>query len=245
MKKILLFLSILLISSFISAENIIFKADMMTGNTQSKTKPTKLIGHAYVKTETMEFSADSITMSGEDYRFIVAEGNVKGSNTESQMDFTCGKMKYDRETKIARLEDSVTLKDIQNDVDASAQIIDYNQNSEIAVMQIGVNLKQKDNTCTCAYALYKKNDQMLEMNGNPKIVQGDDTFRAQVITLNLDTQEITLDGRVSGTVTDSKSSAPPPQQNPPAPEEPAAVGIQEEQTSEASENPVLEESANE
>lgn len=220
MKKLLSILTILFFAAILSAENITFKADMMTGNTQSKTKPTKLIGHAYVKTETMEISADSITMSGDDYRFIVAEGNVKGSNTESQMDFTCGKMKYDRETKIARLEDAVTLKDIQNDVDASAQIIDYNQNSEIAVMQIGVSLKQKDNVCTCAYALYKKNEQMLEMNGNPKIIQGDDTFRAQVITLNLDTQEITLDGRVSGTVTDTKETAPAPQKNPAADEPP-------------------------
>ena len=44
------------------------------------------------------------------------------------------------------------------------------------------------------------------MSGNPKIVQGKDTFRAQEITLNLESQEITLDGRVRGTVTDSQKS---------------------------------------
>ena len=73
-------------------------------------------------------------------------------------------------------------------------------------MQIAITLKQKDNTCTSAYAIYRKKAQMLEMSGNPKIVQGKDTFRAQEITLNLESQEITLDGRVRGTVTDSQKS---------------------------------------
>ncbi|MDE7391506.1 MAG: LPS export ABC transporter periplasmic protein LptC, partial [Treponemataceae bacterium] len=111
--------------------------------------------------------------------------------------------------KIANLESSVHLVDVQNEVTADAQVIEYNQTTEIAVMQINVTLRQKDNTCTAAYAVYRKNDKMLEMSGNPKIVQGEDTFRAQGITLDLDTQEITLDGRVSGTVTDTKKDPEP------------------------------------
>ena len=41
---------------------------------------------------------------------------------------------------------------------------------------------------------------------NARITQGEDTFRAQQIALNLDTQEITLDGRVKGSVVDDKSA---------------------------------------
>lgn len=186
------------------AEKITFTADSLTGTAGSKTDTTRLQGNAFVKTETMEIAADSIELSGDNFRYIIAEGNITGKNTESQMDFTCGKMHYDRQTKVANLEDAVHLVDIQNEVTADAQIIEYNQTTEIAVMQINITLKQKDNTCTSAYAVYRKNDKMLEMSGNPKIVQGEDTFRAQEITLDLDTQEITLDGRVSGTVTDTK-----------------------------------------
>ena len=185
-------------------ETITFKADSLTGTAGSNSDTTRMKGNAFVKTSTMEISADSIELSGDDYRYIIADGSVTGKNLESKMEFTCGRMKYDRQTKIAYLEDTVHLVDTANEVTADAQIIDYNQNTEIAVMQIGIILKQKDNTCTAAYAVYRKNDKMLEMSGNPKIVQGQDTFRAQEITLNLDSQEITLDGRVSGTVTDSK-----------------------------------------
>ena len=152
----------------------------------------------------MNISADAIELSGEDFRFITATGTVSGSITESQMDFTCGKLKYDRQTKVAQLEDAVHLVDVANEVTADAQIIEYNQNSETAVMQIEITLTQKDNVCTSAFAIYKKSEQKLEMSGNPKIQQGTDSFRAQEITLNLETQEITLDGRVKGTVSDSK-----------------------------------------
>jgi lipopolysaccharide export system protein LptA len=203
-----LFISFFLINSTSYAEEIQFKADSMTGVSGSKTDETKLSGNAFVKTSTMEIKADSITLDGEDFRYITAQGSVEGKNTETKMDFTCGKLRYDRNTKLARLEDGVHMVDLENSVTIDSQIIEYNQSKEIATMQIGVSIKQKDNTCTSAFAIYRKGAQMLEMSGNPKIIQGADTFRAQEIILNLNSQEITLSGRVSGTVTDSKKSEP-------------------------------------
>ena len=193
-----------LVPAMIFCEEITFTADFMSGTAGSKTDTTTLEGNATVQTSSMNISADAIELSGEDCRFITATGTVSGSITESQMDFTCGKLKYDRQTKVAQLEDAVHRVDVANEVTADAQIIEYNQNSETAVMQIEITLTQKDNVCTSAFAIYKKSEQKLEMSGNPKIQQGTDSFRAQEITLNLETQEITLDGRVKGTVSDSK-----------------------------------------
>jgi len=180
----------------------------MSGSASEKSDYTKLSGNASVVTESMEISADVIELKGENFRYISATGSIKGKNTESKLDFTCDKMTYDRDTKIATLENTVHLIDAENEVSADAQLIEYDQNTQIAIMQIGVTLKQKDNTCTSAYAIYRKDAQLLDMSGNPKIVQGSNSFRAQTITLNLDTQEITLDGRVQGSVsTDDKDAS--------------------------------------
>lgn len=201
MKKLISFIFlILLFTSLSTAEKISFHAKKMSGTAGNKNNSTVLQGNAQVKTESMEIFAEYIELYGKDFRYIKARGNVKGINTESEMDFTCENMKYDRKTKIASLEGNVHLVDIKNDVKADAQIIEYNQNTEIAVMQIGINLTQKDNVCTGEHAIYKKNEQLLELNGNPQIKQKDDTFKAQTIFLNMDTQEITLSGRVKGTV---------------------------------------------
>ncbi len=214
MKKINKFtaiLSILLSSVFATAtataEKITFSANSMTGVVGDKSDSTTLSGEAYVLTDSMEIFADQIGLSGKNFRFIEAQGNIKGKNMESELEFTCEKLKYDRETKIAELSDNVNLKDTKNNVNAKAQIIEYNQNTDTAVMQIEIELTQKDNICTGAYAIYRKNDQMLELSGNSQIKQGQDTFRAQQITLDLTSQEITLDGRVKGSIVDEQKSA--------------------------------------
>lgn len=199
------FLTLFLPSAF--CEKIIFSANSMSGTVGDKSDSTTLSGEAYVLTESMEISADKITMSGKDFRFIEAEGSIIGKNMESELEFTCNRLKYDRETKIANLSDTVNLTDVKNNVTAKAQYIEYNQNTDIAVMQIDIELKQKDNTCTGVYAVYRKNDQMLELSGNAQIKQGSDTFRAQEITLNLTSQEITLDGRVKGSIVDERKTS--------------------------------------
>jgi lipopolysaccharide export system protein LptA len=205
-KKILILFAISFIQINLFSENISFSANSMKGTVGNNSDTTELIGDAFVLTETMEISANSIKMSGKDFRYIEAQGSVKGKNLQSKMEFSCDKLKYDRETKIAELKDNVSLTDTQNDVSAKAQMIEYNQDSEIAIMQIDVELKQKDNTCTGAYAIYRKTDKMLELSGNAQIKQKSDTFRAQEISLNMDTQEISLDGRVKGSITDERKT---------------------------------------
>ena len=190
------------------SERITFSANSMTGTAGNTSDTTTLSGSAYVLTSSMEIAADSITMSGKNFRYIEADGNITGKNIEANMEFTCGRLSYDRETKIATLKDNVHLADTENGVSVDAQLIEYNQNTDIARIQIGITIKQKDNVCSSAYAVYRKKNQMLEMSGNSQITQGEDTFRAQEITLNLDTQQITLDGRVKGSVVDDKSAEP-------------------------------------
>ncbi len=186
-----------------AAETISFRADRMSGKNSDAGDSSLLEGNAFIKTKDMEISADTIELSGDDFRFIAASGTVSGKNTSSGLEFTCGSMRYDRESEIAWLEDTVHLIDTENDTVADAQIVEYNQNTDVAVLQIGVQLVQDTTTCTSEFAIYRKQQQLLEMSGNPQVVRDKDTFRAQEITVNLDTEEISLDGRVSGTVTDS------------------------------------------
>ena len=198
------------IHSQLFAEKIIFSANSMTGKTGDSSSTTELKGNSYILTETMEISADAITLSGDDYRFIEAIGKVKGKNLETKMEFTADTLNFDRTTKIAKLIGNVELIDTENSVKAKAQRIEYNQDKEIAILQIEVNLTQKENECTGAYAIYHKKQQVLELSGNAQVKQKKDTFRAQNIYFNMDTEEIKLGGNVKGSVTDTKE---PIQQN--------------------------------
>ncbi len=197
----------LFIAMPLSADVIQFKADSMSGNTGSGQETTILSGRAWISTSEMEINADRIELSGANYDIITASGSISGVNTESGFTFTAAKLSYDRRTDIVKLEGNVTLTDTENDVTASAYLIEYNQKTETAVLQMNVKLVQKDSVCTAALATWRKDERMLEMSGTPKIVRKDDTFTAQEITFNMDTEEITLDGKVRGTVTDTSETS--------------------------------------
>ena len=61
------------------AEEITFSAETMSGRAGSKEDTTKLSGNARVQTETIEIRADSIELSGKEFRYVGASGNIKGS----------------------------------------------------------------------------------------------------------------------------------------------------------------------
>lgn len=185
-------------------EVIEFSASNMSGKAGKENATTKLSGNAYIKTETMEIHAEEVELSGEDFRYIKAKGYVEGKNLEAKMDFSCDELDYDRKEKKAVLKGNVVFSDVENDVEAEAEMIEYDQETEIAILQINIVLKQEDNVCTGSYGIYNKEKQLLELSGNAQVMQNEDMFRAQHITLNLDTQEIFLGGNVKGSVTDTK-----------------------------------------
>ena len=205
-KKSFISLLLIIFTMTIHAENIIFSANSMNGKSNDKNSTTELKGNAYILTSSMEIKADSIVLFGEDYRFIKATGNISGKNLETKMEFKSDFLDFDRTTKIAVLSGNVSLIDTENSVTAKAQRIEYDQNKEIAILQIEINLTQKENECTGAYAIYYKKDQILEISGNAQVKQKKDTFRAQNIHFDMETEEITLGGNVKGSVTDTKET---------------------------------------
>ncbi|MBR5580255.1 MAG: organic solvent tolerance protein OstA [Treponema sp.] len=209
MKKIfllLLFVCLPVWTSFsqeASQEIIEFSAKKMSGSMKQNQDYTTLSGGATIKTASMEIQADTIELYGTDFRFIKAEGSVRGVQQEEGLEFSCTTMEYDREEKIALFSGNVVLQDKENEVVAKAQRIEYRELSAIAIMQVAVELTKDESLCTCAFALYRKDEKLLEMTGNPQVVQGNDSFRAQEIVFNLDTEEITLEGGVKGKVTET------------------------------------------
>ena len=180
-----------------------FSGGKMSGSMKENQDYAKLSDNARIKTSSIEVAADTIELYGEDFRYIRAEGAVRGNQEKEGLAFSCSSMEYDREERIAVFSGNVLLEDKENQVVAKAQRIEYREEEAVALLQVDVELTKDDSLSTCAFALYRKNEKMLEMTGNPQVKQGNDTFRAQEIVFNLDTDEITLDGRVRGKVTET------------------------------------------
>ncbi|GHV88232.1 hypothetical protein AGMMS50267_05920 [Spirochaetia bacterium] len=179
-----------------------FKADRMTGGRASGKEVTILSGHAEVRSDNLLLKADRIELQGEDNQFIDCSGNVWGLEEEKEILFQTDRMRYDRKLKIARLEGNSSLEDKKNDIVAKGRFIEYDDEAEITVFQISVRLFKDEMVCRSEYAVYKREEKLLNLSGFPVVYKKSDEFRADRIQVDLDTDDVTLEGTVSGSLKD-------------------------------------------
>jgi lipopolysaccharide export system protein LptA len=196
-----LFLSFFcLLSSLLYADIFTFKADKMSGSKATGSEMLVLTGHAEVHSDTILLRADRIEIHGKDNEFIDCTGNVWGFEEEKNILFQSDRLRYDRQLKIARLEGNATLEDRQNEVVAKGRFIEYNDKSEIAIFQVAVRLFKENIVCRSEYAVYRRTEKLLDLSGFPVVFKKKDEFRAERIRVDLDTEDVTMEGTVSGSV---------------------------------------------
>ena len=183
-----------------SADTFSFKADRMSGSRAWGREVTILIGNAEVRSDNLILRADRIEIHGDDNQFIECFGNVWGFEEEKNILFFTDRLSYDRRKKVARLEGNSTLEDRENEVVARGRFIEYDDENEIAIFQISVRLFKDDMVCRAEYAIYRRKEKLLDLSGFPIVHKGNDEFRADRIRVDLDTDDVTMEGSVSGTI---------------------------------------------
>jgi lipopolysaccharide export system protein LptA len=201
--KSIIFLSFLFITgiSFLTADTFTFRADRMEGSRAFGRETMLLIGNAEVRSDSILLRADRIEIHGDDNEFIDCIGNVWGHEEDKNILFFTDRLRYDRHLKIARLEGNSTLEDRDNEIVARARFIEYDDENEIAILQISVRLFKDDLACRAEYAIYNRKYKLLDLTGFPVVYKNDDEFRADRIRVDLDTDDVTMEGSVSGTIT--------------------------------------------
>lgn len=183
---------------------ISFKADKVTASVSENKKSTNLIGNAEVTVDSLIISADRIEIFGKDYRYVNATGSVKGEDADKGYSFKADLINFDRKTDTVTMFGKLELTDTKNDVSIASENIEYKKKQEIIIMRFNVKITNKDINCNSMFALYNRKESKVELTGSPVVKKGKDEFRAGKISVNLDTEDITLDGRVRGSVEQGK-----------------------------------------
>jgi len=205
-QQLCVLVSFFLIASLVSAApaKITFSADKLQGSGGKGQTSTSLTGNAKVTVDSLNIYGERIELYGKDYRYIKASGSVTGEDAEKGFTFSAASLSYDRETEVAEFMGQAKVEDTKNKVETAAERIEYNQKNEIILLQMAVKLKSKDIACDSLFAIYNRNTSMLELTGKPTVKKGKDEFKAARISVNLDTEDIKLEGKVSGSVTEEK-----------------------------------------
>jgi lipopolysaccharide export system protein LptA len=186
------------------ADTFTFKADQMSGNRASGKEITVLVGNAEVQSDNLLIRADRIEIQGDDNQFIDCSGGVTGLDEEKQISFRTDRLRYDRKLKIARLEGNSTLEDRKNEIITRGRFIEYDDETEVVVFQIGIRLFKDDMVCRSEYAVYRRQEKLLDLSGYPVVFKKDDEFRADRIRVDLDTDDVSMEGTVSGSIKNNK-----------------------------------------
>jgi lipopolysaccharide export system protein LptA len=183
-----------------SGDTFTIKANYMSGGKATGKEITILTGNAEVRSDNLLLRADRIEIQGDDNQFIDCTGHVWGMEEEKEILFQTDRLRYDRKLKIARLEGNSSLEDKKNEIVAKGRFIEYDDQTEITTFQISVRLFKDTMVCRSEYAVYRREEQLLELSGFPVVYKKDDEFRADRIRVDLDTDGVTMEGDVSGSI---------------------------------------------
>ena len=125
------------------------------------------------------------------------------------------------------------MADVKNELVVKGGFIEDNDTEKLTIVQIGVRVLKKDIVCRAEFAKYWRDKKLVELSGLPWVSRRDDVYQAARITINLDTEDISLEGDVQGTIQSEKKAesgstqsegTPAPGSTPSSAPRPAAEG---------------------
>lgn len=217
----------LLFPSALLAQRFSFSARAMSGNTASNRESAVLRGDARVVSDNITITAEEIELSGQEFRFVRARGDVVITDSSRGLRVEASEVFFDRRLKVSQIRGSAYLEDQKNEIVVRGGFLENRENEDIILIQIGVRIVKKDLIARSDMARYDRKNQTLELSGMPVVVYKGDEFRARRITIDIRTNEILLDGKVSGiyvprsspTEAPTEDPAASPASTPPSPEE--------------------------
>ena len=180
------------------AETWNFTADRVTSIQRDQGSRTLLEGRARVESDDMEIRAESLELLGPDYDRISGSGSVVLIEIEKGITVESSRFDYDREQELIRFRGRVSLVDEEDGILIRAEALDFFEDDDFVVMTAAVRLIKENTIGRGEFATFRRDEKILELSGRPVVWQDGDEYRADRITVNLETDEIILEGAVEG-----------------------------------------------
>ena len=201
MKRLINLLALLLLcSTLFAADDFSFFGDSLSSSRGKGKEHTSLKGNAGIISSSTKIKADNIEIYGSDNDFAECTGTVEVIDNEKGISLKAERLFFNRRDDIIRVEGAAVMEDMKNEVIVKGNFLEYMGSDETCLIQIGVRILKDDMVCRSEFARYNRNDDILELTGMPVVFWKNDEYRALRIIVNLDKDEITLEGKVTGSI---------------------------------------------
>jgi len=159
---------------------------------------------AVVQVGEIVFEAETIELSGKDSRYLTGTEKVRIVDSGRGLTIEATSLTYDRELELILIDGWVDILDLENEVIASGAYLSYDQALGIMKLQIAAKLLHHTESgamvCRADSISYDRANMTLALKGNSSIYWKGDVYEASSIIVDLETEEIQMEGSIKGTV---------------------------------------------
>ena len=152
----------------------------------------------------IRISGNKIVLSGKEWRYVETEGLTVIKDTEQGLEIKANALWFDRETESLVITSWFEVEDTKQELSAMGGALFYDMKNEILELLKQVTLlKITDDgimKCTSEYISYDRKSDVLMLKEDARITWGSDTYNAEMISVDLNSDEIKLEGRIEGNI---------------------------------------------
>ena len=204
MKKVISVLMLLMTMNIILSAPVTFCGGYSKVSLKEGRKSVSLTGGASVTAEGMVITADSIFLTGDEYDVVECTGKISIEDREKGLSIKTTALYYDRTAERLLISAWCEVSDTVNELEASAGAVSYDLKNEVLSLDMTARLmKATDSGLLSARAekiVFDRGADTLTLAGNAKVEWNGNSYSAKLITINLATEEIRLEGRIEGEV---------------------------------------------
>ncbi|NCC64413.1 MAG: hypothetical protein EOM15_07140 [Spirochaetia bacterium] len=201
---LLLALVFLLLQVPLISGEIIFSGGATRIRMQQGFETITLSNGARVQSDSIILEAREITLSGSDYRYVRCTGNVRLHDEKRGISLSTQNLFYDRQKDIVLINGYVELEDTTNEVLASAFSMEFDLAQSLVLLQVQVKLLKNTDRgtmeCKADSLSFDRERQILTLEGSAEIDWARDFYEAEYITVDLNTEEISMGGSIKGVI---------------------------------------------
>jgi len=194
----------------VRGDNFNFSTDRMTTVLAKGKEHTILSGNAKITNGDTVITANQIELYGPDFRYANCSGNVKVVDEKRGITLTSQNLYYDRTDDLSRVEGYAEMQDTKNELVVKGGFLENRGKDDVTIVQIGVRIlkiaDKKQMVCRSEFARYNRKTDYLVLSGTPVVYWKGDEYRAAQISIDLKTDEINLEGEVSGKIVSEGST---------------------------------------
>ncbi|MCK9286896.1 MAG: LptA/OstA family protein [Sphaerochaetaceae bacterium] len=188
----------------VQQEKITFKGGYTKASTKDGKQAIMLSDGAVVTVGSIVFEADSIELSGEDFRFLNASEKVVVVDTDKKLQIESSTLTYDRLEKQLIIDDWVEIQDLNHQIIATGAFLTYEETNGVILLQIEARLSRHTDSgamvCRADSIRYDRANQKLILTGNSSVYWKNDRYQAHTITVDLNTEQIVMEGAIQGII---------------------------------------------